>query len=126
MVPGIDFTNDPLLQGRLFSYIDTQLSRLGGANFHELPINKAVCPFHNFQRDGMHRQAIARGQVAYEPHSLNDGKEFRIDGGSTASSPSPRRSKRPSCAAAARPSTTTSRWRALFFNSQSTAPALGG
>ncbi|VTU40895.1 Catalase HPII [Variovorax sp. PBS-H4] len=82
VVPGIDFSNDPLLQGRLFSYTDTQLSRLGGPNFHELPINKSVCPFHNFQRDGMHRQAIARGHVAYEPHSLNDGKEFRIDGGS--------------------------------------------
>ena len=82
VVPGIDFTHDPLLQGRLFSYTDTQLSRLGGPNFHELPINKSVCPFHNFQRDGMHRQAIARGHVAYEPHSLNDGKEFRIDGGS--------------------------------------------
>jgi catalase len=82
LVPGIDFTNDPLLQGRLFSYTDTQLSRLGGPNFHELPINRSMCPFHNFQRDGMHRQTIARGQVAYEPHSLNDGKEFRIDGGS--------------------------------------------
>ena len=82
VVPGIDFTNDPLLQGRLFSYTDTQISRLGGANFHELPINKGVCPFHNFQRDGMHRQTIARGQVAYEPHSLIDGKEFRIDGAS--------------------------------------------
>ncbi|MGJ7511638.1 catalase HPII [Variovorax sp. GT1P44] len=82
VVPGIDFTADPLLQGRLFSYTDTQISRLGGANFHELPINKAVCPFHNFQRDGMHRQTIARGQVAYEPHSLIDGKEYRIDGAS--------------------------------------------
>jgi catalase len=82
VVPGIDFTNDPLLQGRLFSYTDTQISRLGGANFHELPINKSVCPFHNFQRDGMHRQTIARGQVAYEPNSLGDGKEFRVDGGS--------------------------------------------
>jgi len=82
VVPGIDFTNDPLLQGRLFSYTDTQISRLGGANFHELPINKGVCPFHNFQRDGMHRQTIARGQVAYEPNSLGDGKEFRVDGGS--------------------------------------------
>ncbi|VTU32159.1 Catalase HPII [Variovorax sp. SRS16] len=82
VVPGIDFSNDPLLQGRLFSYTDTQISRLGGANFHELPINKGVCPFHNFQRDGMHRQTIARGQVAYEPNSLADGKEFRVDGGS--------------------------------------------
>jgi len=82
LVPGIDFTNDPLLQGRLFSYTDTQISRLGGANFHELPINKAVCPFHNFQRDGMHRQTIARGQVAYEPNTLGSGTEFRVDGGS--------------------------------------------
>jgi catalase len=82
VVPGIDFSNDPLLQGRLFSYTDTQISRLGGANFHELPINRSVCPFHNFQRDGMHRQTIARGQVAYEPNSLGDGKEFRVDGGS--------------------------------------------
>ncbi|CAN5587814.1 catalase HPII [soil metagenome] len=82
VVPGIDFTNDPLLQGRLFSYTDTQISRLGGANFHELPINKGVCPFHNFQRDGMHRQTIARGQVAYEPNTLGNGSEFRVDGAS--------------------------------------------
>jgi catalase len=81
LVPGIDFSNDPLLQGRLFSYTDTQLSRLGGANFHEIPINKAVCPMHNFQRDGMHRQAIAKGRVAYEPNTLGNGTEFRVDGG---------------------------------------------
>ena len=83
LVPGIEFSNDPLLQGRLFSYTDTQLSRLGGPNFHELPINRGVCPFHNFQRDGMHRQTIARGQVNYEPNSLSGGGvEFRVDGGS--------------------------------------------
>ncbi|HSV47633.1 MAG TPA: catalase [Ramlibacter sp.] len=81
VVPGIDFSHDPLLQGRLFSYTDTQLSRLGGPNFHELPINRGVCPFHNFQRDGMHRQLVNRGQVAYEPHSLASGSEFRVDGG---------------------------------------------
>ncbi|RYF66390.1 MAG: catalase, partial [Comamonadaceae bacterium] len=81
LVPGIDFTNDPLLQGRLFSYTDTQLSRLGGPNFHELPINRGVCPFHNFQRDGMHRMAINKGRVAYEPNTLATGSEFRIDGG---------------------------------------------
>lgn len=81
LVPGIDFSNDPLLQGRLFSYTDTQLSRLGGANFHEIPINRAVCPMHNFQRDGMHRQAIAKGRVAYEPNTLGSGTEFRVDGG---------------------------------------------
>ena len=80
LVPGIDFSNDPLLQGRLFSYTDTQLSRLGGANFHELPINRGVCPMHNFQRDGIHRMAIPKGRVAYEPNTLGNGTEFRIDG----------------------------------------------
>ncbi|MES2414338.1 MAG: catalase [Pseudomonadota bacterium] len=80
LVPGIDFSNDPLLQGRLFSYTDTQLSRLGGANFHEIPINRSVCPFHNFQRDGIHRQTVNKGRVAYEPNTLGDGTEFRVDG----------------------------------------------
>ncbi|MGB4116288.1 MAG: catalase [Polaromonas sp.] len=80
LVPGIDFSNDPLLQGRLFSYTDTQLSRLGGANFHEIPINRAVCPMHNFQRDGIHRMTIPKGRVAYEPNTLANGTEFRIDG----------------------------------------------
>ena len=81
IVPGIDFTNDPLLQGRLFSYTDTQLSRLGGPNFHELPINRGACPFHNFQRDGMHRMLINKGRVSYEPNTLASGSEFRLDGG---------------------------------------------
>jgi catalase len=81
VVPGIDFTNDPLLQGRLFSYTDTQLSRLGGPNFHELPINRGACPIHNFQRDGMHRMAISKGRVSYEPNTLANGSEFRLDGG---------------------------------------------
>lgn len=81
LVPGIDFSNDPLLQGRLFSYTDTQLSRLGGPNFHELPINRAVCPIHNFQRDGMHRQTLHKGRVAYEPNTLAAGAELRVDGG---------------------------------------------
>lgn len=70
VVPGIDFTNDPLLQGRLFSYTDTQLIRLGGPNFHELPINRPVCPFHNNQRDGYGRQTINVGQVSYHKNSL--------------------------------------------------------
>ncbi|WP_257347639.1 catalase [Pseudalkalibacillus decolorationis] len=70
VVPGIDFSNDPLLQGRLFSYTDTQLSRLGGPNFHELPINKPVCPFHNNQRDGISRQTINQGQVSYHNNSI--------------------------------------------------------
>jgi catalase len=81
VVPGIDFSNDPLLQGRLFSYTDTQLSRLGGPNFHELPINRGLCPVHNFQRDGMHRMLVSKGQVAYEPNSLASGSESRVDGG---------------------------------------------
>ncbi|QDQ25567.1 catalase [Chitinimonas arctica] len=79
LVPGIEFSNDPLLQGRLFSYTDTQLSRLGGPNFHEIPINRPRCPFHNNQRDGMHRQSIAIGRVAYEPNSLADGKPHEIE-----------------------------------------------
>lgn len=72
VVPGIDFTNDPLLQGRLFSYTDTQLIRLGGPNFHELPINRPVCPFHNNQRDGYGRHTINKGQVSYHKNSLWD------------------------------------------------------
>jgi catalase len=71
VVPGIDFTNDPLLQGRLFSYTDTQISRLGGANFHELPINRPRCPIRNLQRDGMRRMDVNSGRVAYEPNSLD-------------------------------------------------------
>ncbi|WP_226581931.1 catalase [Halobacillus litoralis] len=70
VVPGIDFTNDPLLQGRLHSYTDTQLIRLGGPNFHELPINRPVCPFYNNQRDGYGRQTINKGQVSYHKNSL--------------------------------------------------------
>jgi catalase len=70
IVPGIDFTNDPLLQGRLFSYTDTQLKRLGGPNFHEIPINRPIAPVHNNQRDGHMRQTINRGKVSYEPNSI--------------------------------------------------------
>ncbi|MGA4515854.1 catalase [Solibacillus silvestris] len=72
VVPGIDFSNDPLLQGRLFSYTDTQLIRLGGPNFHELPINRPVCPFHNNQRDGYGRMTINKGRVAYGKNSLQN------------------------------------------------------
>lgn len=72
IVPGLDFSNDPLLQGRLFSYTDTQISRLGGPNFHEIPINRPTCPYHNFQRDGMHRQDIDSNPANYEPNSIND------------------------------------------------------
>ena len=77
VVPGIDFTNDPLLAGRIHSYVDTQISRLGGPNFHEIPINAPVVQAHNNQRDGMHRQAIHRGAVAYEPNTLGGGCPFQ-------------------------------------------------
>jgi catalase len=70
LVPGIDFSNDPLLQGRIFSYTDTQLIRLGGPNFHELEINRPRCPMRNFQRDGVKRQMVPTGRVAYDPNSL--------------------------------------------------------
>ena len=70
VVPGIDFSNDPLLQTRLFSYTDTQLIRLGGPNFHELPINKSVPEVHNNQRDGYGRQAINTSYVSYHKNSL--------------------------------------------------------
>jgi len=73
LVPGIDFTNDPLLQGRLFSYTDTQLIRLGGPNFHEIPINRPLAPLYNHQRDGHMRQTINRGRVSYEPNTLGGG-----------------------------------------------------
>jgi len=72
IVPGIDFSNDPLLQGRLFSYLDTQLKRLGSPNFHQLPINAPKCPFANHQRDGQMQMQVPRGRVAYEPSSLDD------------------------------------------------------
>jgi len=77
VIPGIDFTNDPLLAGRLHSYIDTQLIRLGGPNFHEIPINAPIAPVHNNQREGLHRQAVHRGRVAYEPNSIAGGCPFQ-------------------------------------------------
>ncbi len=70
LVPGIDFSNDPLLQGRLFSYLDTQLSRLGSPNFHQIPVNAPQCPFANNQRDGHMQMERPPGRVAYEPSSL--------------------------------------------------------
>lgn len=77
IVPGIDFTNDPLLQGRLFSYTDTQLSRLGSPNFHEIPINRPIAPMHNNQRDGHMRQEINVGRVSYFPNSLGGGCPYQ-------------------------------------------------
>jgi len=86
VVAGIDFTNDPLLQGRLFSYTDTQITRLGGPNFHEIPINRAIAPVHNNQRDGMHRMTINKGKTSYNPNSMASGCPFQAgksDGGFT-------------------------------------------
>jgi catalase len=73
IIPGIDFTNDPLLQGRLFSYRDTQLSRLGGPNFHQIPINRPIVPGHNNQRDGHMQMEIPKGQTAYFPNTISGG-----------------------------------------------------
>ncbi len=77
IIPGIDFTNDPLLAGRIHSYVDTQITRLGGPNFHEIPINSSLSTVQNNQRDGLHRQAVHRGRVAYEPNSLAGGCPFQ-------------------------------------------------
>jgi catalase len=77
IIPGVDYSNDPLLAGRIHSYADTQITRLGGPNFHEIPINAPIAEVHNNQRDGLHRQAIARGRVSYEPNSLAGGCPFQ-------------------------------------------------
>jgi len=77
VVPGIDFTNDPLLQGRLFSYTDTQLIRLGGPNFHEIPINRSIAPVHNNQRGGFMRQTINAGSTSYHPNNIGGGCPFQ-------------------------------------------------
>jgi len=74
VVPGIDFTDDPLLQGRNFSYLDTQLKRLGSPNFHEIPVNRPRgCPFHNLQQDGHMRMTVPKGRAMYQPNSFGEG-----------------------------------------------------
>ena len=80
VVPGIDFSNDPLLQGRLFSYEDTQLIRLGGSNFHEIPINRSLAPVHNNQRDGYHRTTINTGKTSYSPNTLGNNEPKTVPG----------------------------------------------
>ena len=87
IIPGIDFSNDPLLAGRIHSYVDTQITRLGGPNFHEIPINSPIAPVQNNQRDGMHRQALHRGRVSYEPNSLAGGCPFQAGTGGFVSFP---------------------------------------
>ncbi|WP_417363402.1 catalase [Galbibacter sp.] len=96
IVPGIDFSNDPLLQGRLFSYSDTQLSRLGSTNFHELPVNRSLKPVHNNQRDGFMRHDIVKGKVSYFPNSLGGGCPYHamIQGKGFQSHPEPIEAKK--------------------------------
>ena len=99
LVPGIDFSDDPLLQGRLFSYTDTQLSRLGGPNFHQLPVNRPRCPVHNFQRDGQMQMAVPTGRANYEPNSIAPAgpRESPQQGFSTTATPTagPKQRQRP-------------------------------
>jgi catalase len=87
LVPGIDFSNDPLLQGRLFSYLDTQLSRLGSPNFHQLPVNAPKCPFANHQRDGHMQMAVPKGNVAYEPSAFAVDSPREVASGGFQSAP---------------------------------------
>ena len=75
-MPGIDVTNDPLLQARLFSYVDTQLTRLGGPNFHQIPINRPHAPVNDMLRDGFHQDAVHGGVAPYRPNSLDGGCPF--------------------------------------------------
>jgi catalase len=79
LVPGIEVTNDPLLQARLFSYLDTQLTRLGGPNFTQLPVNRARCPVNDMLRDGMHQTAVHTGVAPYRPNSLDGGQPLVAD-----------------------------------------------
>ncbi len=125
IVPGIDFSNDPLLQGRLFSYLDTQLSRLGGPNFHQIPINAPKCPFVNNQRDGHMQMDVPKGRVAYEPSSLQaDAPREALRGFPSHSTPaedgaraacvqnaSPIITARQDCSSAARPHRNRHIWR---------------
>ena len=80
LVPGIDVTNDPLLQTRLFSYVDTQLTRLGGPNFHQIPINRPHAPVNDMLRDGFHQDAVHGGVAPYRPNSLDGGCPFHASG----------------------------------------------
>ncbi len=124
VVPGIDFSNDPLLAGRIHSYVDTQITRLGGPNFHEIPINAPVAQVHNNQRDGMHRQAIPRGRVSYEPNSLGGGCPFQAGAAQGfVSVPEKIRAKEEQAKVRAKPEKFADHYTqaALFFESQTPA-----
>jgi len=108
LVPGIDVTNDPLLQARLFSYIDTQLTRLGGPNFHQIPINRPHAPVNDMLRDGFHQDAVHGGVAPYKPNSLDGGCPFHATGTKDRrSSRSPRWSRRRPRRVLLRPRSTT-------------------
>jgi catalase len=124
VVPGIDFSNDPLLHGRIHSYIDTQITRLGGPNFHELPINAPLAAVHNNQRDGIHRQAVPRGRVSYEPNSLGGGCPYQAGAkGFVSFAPSITSENTPVDKVRGKPEKFAEHFNqaALFFNSQSPA-----
>ena len=87
LVPGIDVTNDPLLQVRLFSYVDTQLTRLGGPNFSQIPINRPHAPVNDMLRDGFHQDAVHAGVAPYQPNSLDGGNPFPTEDGSFVDTP---------------------------------------
>ena len=87
LVPGIDVTNDPLLQVRLFSYLDTQMTRLGGPNFTQLPINRSHAPVNDLLRDGMHQGAVHGGVAPYHPNSLDGGCPFVVTEGAFIEAP---------------------------------------
>ena len=90
LVPGIEVTNDPLMQARLFSYLDTQLTRLGGPNFAQLPINRPHCPVNDMLRDGMHQTAIHTGLAPYRPNSIDGGEPLVADADEGGYVPTPR------------------------------------
>src|SRR3546814_15694406 len=94
IIPGIDFSNDPLLQGRLFSYLDTHKSRLGTTNFHQIPIKAPKCPFHNFQRDGMMQTLLPTGRANHVPNSLAEAGADRGTSASAAPGSEPLAAKR--------------------------------
>jgi catalase len=91
LVPGIEPTNDPLMQARLFSYLDTQLTRLGGPNFTQLPINRPHCPVNDMLRDGMHQTAVHTGLAPYKPNSIDGGNPVTAEESEGGYVPTPRR-----------------------------------
>jgi catalase len=108
LVPGIDVTDDPLLQARLFSYVDTQLTRLGGPNFHQIPINRPHAPVNDMLRDGFHQDAVHGGAAPYRPNSLDGGCPSTRAPTTARSSRRPRQWRAPRPAAPRRRTTTTS------------------